>query len=358
MQIKKMLRSTTLLLCIVELLFSLLLEPTPVFASNQNPVHLQSAADYQLLAGTVLTIGAATLGTQPDHDGVSTTAVADLALAIAGVAGLTFTSTGADLGGNTFTPGNYEAVGGAAFAITSNITLDAQGDASSFFIFYTPAAMNTSAGIVINLINNAQPMNVYWVTGGAVTTGASGILVGTFMSSAAITTGASSTFSGCLLGAAAVTIGAANILQECLHPVVLAPSGFLTISVPATTELLISASGLSASGSTGLITVTDTRLNSGTNNWIVVAESSSLVNPATDAIPATAISYSVIVLPQSDPITVTTHDQTTLSSALAVVNSTGAITTNSYSWKAQIVVKVPLNQPIGIYAGTITHSVS
>ena len=342
----------------MQVILALLLQSGPAFGSGANPVNLQSAANYQLLAGNALTIGAGTIGVQPEFDAVSTPAVADLGGAIAGVAGLIFTSTGTDLGGSTFTPGNYEPVGGAALAITSNITLDAQGNADSYFIFYTPAAMNTTAGIVISLANGAQAMHIYWVIGGAVTTGASGILAGTFMSSAAITTGASSTFSGCLLASAAVTIGAANILQECDHTLVMDPSGYLMISVPIAMQLAMSSDGLSASGSAGLVTVTDTRMNTGTNNWSVSVEATSLDDKFGNHIPATSISYSVLSLQISAPITVTTPFQASLSPAVVVATSTGAIGMNSASWMAHISLTLPPDQARGLYTGAITHSVS
>jgi len=57
---------------------------------------------------------------------------------------------------------------------------------------------------------SSQAKNIYWVAGGAITTGASDILYGTFMSNAAITTGASTILTGRLLGAAAVTVGASS----------------------------------------------------------------------------------------------------------------------------------------------------
>ena len=179
-------------------------------ASVEPTVDLATAANFQILAGSALTLGASVTGTKPDSDGISSSAVEDLSAAIAAVSEFPGVTGTADLGGLTYGPGVYLSPAGAAFAMTGDVVLDAKDNSDAIFIFYTPAAMDTTASITISLINGAQAKNVYWVAGGAITTGASDILVGTFMSNAAITTGASDTITGSLLGGAAVTVGASN----------------------------------------------------------------------------------------------------------------------------------------------------
>jgi hypothetical protein len=173
-------------------------------------IALGQATSYQILAGAALTFGATVLGADPDSSGVNGDAVADMSAVIAGIFALPGKVGTADLGGLTYTPGVYSSPAGAAIAVTGDVTLDAQGDSSAVFIFYTPAALNTTAGITVHLSNGAQAKNIYWVAGGAITTGASDILFGTFMSNAAITMGASTILTGRLLGAAAVTVGASS----------------------------------------------------------------------------------------------------------------------------------------------------
>lgn len=174
---------------------------------------LKTAETYQILAGAALTLGATELGVVDTSTGINGDAVADLSAAIACIGALPGYTGTADLGGLTYTPGVYLSPGGAAMAVTGNVVLDAKGDPDAYFIFYTPAALNTTASITVTLKCGAQAKNVFWVAGGAITTGASDVLVGTFMSNAAITTGASSLITGRLMAAAAVTVGASNIFS-------------------------------------------------------------------------------------------------------------------------------------------------
>jgi len=185
------------------------------------PIDLGAASSYKILAGAALTFGATVTGagtsTETSKIGVNGDAVAGMSAAIAYISNIAKcpgTTGTADLGGLTYKPGVYLSPAGAAIAVTGDVTLDGGGDRTSVFIFYTPAAMNTTAGIKVTLKCGAQAKNVYWVAGGAITTGASDILFGTFMSNAAITTGASTNLTGRLLGAAAVTIGASSIFLD------------------------------------------------------------------------------------------------------------------------------------------------
>jgi len=179
-------------------------------------INLLRANGYQILAGAALTFGATVLGANPSDpakNGVNGDAVADMSAAIAGIAAMAGTTGTADLGGLTYKSGVYLSPAGAAMAVTGDVFLDGEkstGDSDSCFIFYTPAALNTTAGITVHLANGAKAENIYWVAGGAITTGASDILFGTFMSNAAITMGASTILTGRLLGAAAVTVGASS----------------------------------------------------------------------------------------------------------------------------------------------------
>jgi len=187
-------------------------DPSPVYETS---VQLGSAAHYQILAGAALTWGADIHGALPAPTIEYPDAVADLSHAIAEVGERPGTVGTADLGGLTYSPGVHLSPAGAAFAVTGDITLDGtnscgQEDPDSVFIFYTPAALNTTAGITVPLMGGAKAKNIYWVAGAAITLGAGGTFYGTFMSNAAITTGASEIISGNLLAAAAVTVAASN----------------------------------------------------------------------------------------------------------------------------------------------------
>jgi len=330
---------------------------TPVAAKATSPIQLGDAAHFQILSGTALTIGGGVIGADPLVDGVSAPAVTDLNIAIASVSGLSATSIPADLGGSTITPGIYKAAGGAAFAVTGNVVLNGLGGVNPTFIFYTPAAMNTTAGIVITLINGAQPQNVYWVIGGAITTGASGSLSGTFMSSAAITTGASNTLAGCLLGAAAVTIGASNVLGDCTQTAVVTPTGTLSISAPSAYQIPESVDGITTIGNIGPITVVDSRSGGAATTWTTSVETSSLTDPAGDSISPSAMLYSVSGLQSMGGITEVSARQASLAGFVAALTASGAGQPNSATWSALLTITIPDGQASGAYVGTITHSV-
>ena len=335
------------------LIFALGLAPLPL-AEADSPINLGSAGNYQILSGSAITVGTGSIGLEPDSDGVSSSAVADLAAAISAASGLTGTTVSADLGGITYTPGVYLSPGGAAFAMTGNVILSGAGS----FIFYTPAALNITAGVV-TMLNGATAANVYWITGGAITIGASSSLEGIFMSSAAITTGASNTITGCLLASAAVVIGASNILYPCPLTARTLPTGNLSISAPSDCVIPDVSAGGMTTAETGNIVVTDSRDGYGATSWAVSVIASSLSNSSHDEISQTAISYSVLGLSSTGGIIATPTNLESLSATtpLTIVSATGAGALNSSTWHARLRISIPLSQPDGSYSGSITYSV-
>lgn len=107
-------------------------------------------------------------------------------------------------------PGVYETTSDAALGVTTSFTLNGGGDYDSVFVFRTTAAINFTASIEILFTNGAQPSNIYWVAGTAITTGASSKIPGNLIAVSAITTGASSIVRGSVLGLGAVTLGASS----------------------------------------------------------------------------------------------------------------------------------------------------
>lgn len=113
-----------------------------------------------------------------------------------------------DLAGRHLKPGHYHfneaiSIGGS----TQHLILDAEHNENAVFLFTGDAAMNTSAGRRIILINSADNFKVFWKVDGAITVGANTVLRGIFMTKAAITLGANSEVHGALLSLdAAVTI--------------------------------------------------------------------------------------------------------------------------------------------------------
>jgi uncharacterized membrane protein len=102
-----------------------------------------------------------------------------------------------DLATMVITPGVYFA--SAAVTQSAILKLDAQGNSSAKFIFQFGAAYAPAAGSTIQLLNGANPQNIYWAVTGAVGIGAGASFYGTVVSPAAITMGAGATLTGRVL---------------------------------------------------------------------------------------------------------------------------------------------------------------
>jgi hypothetical protein len=219
---------------------------TPVFADPPIPENspvttsLGPIGSLQLLAGAALTLGASVIGSEPLDNGVSPTAVAALAQKISAVreeAAQRIQMPSAEIGGLTFGPGLHATPDGAPMTLTSDMTLNGRGT----YVFYTPGAFNTTAGINVFLQRGALANDIFWVAEGAVTVGANGTLAGTFMSSAAITIGASTILTGNLYATAATTIGASTTVQP-LPPLFTLSSASETASIKTLSRGLLVAS--------------------------------------------------------------------------------------------------------------------
>jgi outer membrane protein OmpA-like peptidoglycan-associated protein len=196
--------------------------------AGQSPTALGSAASFSVLAAAAATVpgstlpgdvGAVTAITDdadtvygsPEHlvnDAATQQALADAGDTFTTLNGLAaVTLTKADLGGQTLVPGVYHSV--AAYAATSTVTFDAQGDPSAYFIIQGDAALNTTASTSMVLVNGAQASNIFWVLKGAATLGASSTYVGTILTNGAVTVGASTHVAGRAISLkAAVTLDA------------------------------------------------------------------------------------------------------------------------------------------------------
>ncbi len=177
-----------------------------LLASNalaaQPPVGLGTADSFGVLAGqTVTNTGPTTingdLGVMPGSaipgfppgmvngtihaaDAVALQAQSDLTTAYNDAAGRTPPAlVSADLGGLTLTAGVYRAPG--ALGLTGALTLDAQGDPNSVFIFQAASTLITASASRVNMINGAQPCNVFWQVGSSATFGTTSAFVGNVM---------------------------------------------------------------------------------------------------------------------------------------------------------------------------------
>jgi hypothetical protein len=158
----------------------------------QAPVDVGTDGSFAVLAGQAVTNtgsstvngdlgvspGAAVTGFPPGNvggtihaaDAVAGQAQLDLTTAYNSAAGRTpAIAVPADLTGLTLTPGVYNNP--SALSLTGALTLDAQGDPSAVFIFQAGSTLITGSGSTVNLINGAQPCNVYWQVGSSATLG-------------------------------------------------------------------------------------------------------------------------------------------------------------------------------------------
>ncbi|MFT5822413.1 MAG: hypothetical protein ACI8ZM_003669, partial [Crocinitomix sp.] len=81
--------------------------------------------------------------------------------------------------GETVFPGVYDEAG--AGSLGGDITLDALGDADAVFIFRFGGAFSVGAISNVILTNGAKSCNVFWVSHGAITVGASSNMIGTLI---------------------------------------------------------------------------------------------------------------------------------------------------------------------------------
>jgi hypothetical protein len=103
----------------------------------------------------------------------------------------------ADLGGRTLLPGVYNSA--SSMGLTGALTLNAQGDPNSVFVFQLGSALTTASGSQINLINGAQACNVYWQVGSSATLGTGSIFIGTILALTSITVTTGVTIDGRVL---------------------------------------------------------------------------------------------------------------------------------------------------------------
>ena len=194
-------RARTLGLAAVASLLGLALLASTALAA-QPPVGLGTADSYAVLAGqTVTNTGPSTVngdlgvtpgaaitgfppgtvnGTVHAADAVALQAQSDLTTAYNDAAGRTPPAAiPADLGGLTLTGGVYKSA--SALGLTGALTLDAQGDPNTVFIFQAASTLITASASHVNLINGAQPCNVFWQVGSSATLGTSSVFVGNIL---------------------------------------------------------------------------------------------------------------------------------------------------------------------------------
>ena len=204
-------------------------------AAGQAGVVLGTAGNFTVLAGsTVTSTGGTTvngdLGVSPGtavtgfftvdagpgivngaiHAGDSAAAQAqlDLTTAYNDAAGRTVgaVTVAGNLGGRTLTPGLYKSTSSLEIS-SGDLTLDAQGNANSVFIFQMASTLTTTAGRQVILSGGAKAANIVWQVGSSATLGTTSVFKGTILADQSITLTTGATLDGrALARIAAVTL--------------------------------------------------------------------------------------------------------------------------------------------------------
>lgn len=120
-------------------------------------------------------------GSTHQADAAAARAQADLTTAYDNAAGQGPANTLAtELGGQTLTPGVYNSQSGT-FGITGALTLNAQGNPNAVFVFQTASTLISASASQVNLINGAQPCNLFWKVGSSATLGSGSAFAGSIL---------------------------------------------------------------------------------------------------------------------------------------------------------------------------------
>ena len=136
-----------------------------------------------------------TLGTTHAADAEAAQAQSDLVIAYDDAAGRAPTASVADdLVGQTLVGGVYKSTG--PLAVSGTLTLDAQNDPNTVFVFQVASTLTTASASNINLINGAQACNVYWQVGSSATLGTASTFKGSILALTSITVTTDTTVEG------------------------------------------------------------------------------------------------------------------------------------------------------------------
>ena len=189
-------------------------------AASVAPVGLGSAAAFAILAGTpaITNTGPTTvtgdvgihpaaavtgfppgtvIGTIHAANAVALQAKSDLVIAYGDAASRAPATTlaGGTLGGLTLVGGVYSS-GGATLGLTGTLTLDAQNDPSTVWIFQATSDLITASSSTVSIVNGGQPCNVFWQVTSSATLGSSSSFAGTIMALTSITMNSGVTLRG------------------------------------------------------------------------------------------------------------------------------------------------------------------
>lgn len=158
-------------------------------------------------------------GTIHAADAVAGQAQADLTIAYNDAAGRApdVNLTGQDLGGLTEPAGVYKFDSSAG--LTGALTLNAQGNPDSVFIFQIGSSLTTTSASSVLLTNGAQACHVFWQVGSVATLGTATTFVGNILALTSITATTAATVDGRLLAQnGAVTLDSNTVTKSTCTP--------------------------------------------------------------------------------------------------------------------------------------------
>ena len=142
--------------------------------------------------------GTVVSGTIHANDATAAAAQADITTAYNSLAGQACGTdlTGTDLGGLTLAPGVY--CFSTAAQLTGTLTLDAQANINSIFVFQIGTTLTSASAANVVVINGGTDCNVFWQVGSSATLGTATAFVGNIVALTSITLTTSATSHGSL----------------------------------------------------------------------------------------------------------------------------------------------------------------
>jgi hypothetical protein len=178
--------------------FSLIMDSSTTFSTSTQVTGLVKASDYTSPTSSELT-----------------TAVSDMETAYEDAKGRDhdYLLVVGEIGGKTLGPGVHTFTGDITIGPNTIATFDAEGDENAVFIIQTTGSIKQAASTSLNLINNANPKNIFWSVAGEVIVEANAILDGILLVKTAVTMKTDSTLNGHILSQTAIALQKATINQ-------------------------------------------------------------------------------------------------------------------------------------------------
>jgi hypothetical protein len=187
------------------------------------------------------------VGTINSANAFAAQAQSELTAAYNAAAGAAVTATEAgDLGGLTLFPGVYMST--STLGITGTLTLNGQGNPNAQFIFQIASGLTTATNSVVNLINGADPANVFWQVGSSAVLGTTSSFSGNILAFSSISLGTGTVLNGRALARNAAVTLLSNPITRPASPGLPTPTPPGPTPTPAPTSLILVTTALVCAG--------------------------------------------------------------------------------------------------------------